>query len=136
MNSNTILIVEDDAAALLLTRRALSRELPGTELDVAEDGEKASTKIKQAADNGQLPAVILLDWNLPRKHGREVLAEIRQNVATQDLPVVIVTSSSAEPDKTEAFALGASCFVQKSPAFNEFKQTLTDTCRKYLPAQA
>lgn len=132
MGNPTVLIVEDDAAALMLTRRVLSKELGLIEPDVAVDGAEAVEKITSAVQSGNLPVVVLLDWNLPKKHGREVLAEIRNNEVTADLPVIIVTSSNAGPDRDEAFDLGANDFVHKSLSLDEFKQSLADTCKKYL----
>ena len=135
MSTPSVLIVEDDAAALTLTRRVLSRARPNLNLLVAMDGEEAIVKILEAERNKQLPLIILLDWNLPKKHGREVLAEVRANPGTQGVPVVIVTSSNAEPDQSEAMALGANEFVHKSLSLDEFRQALTATCDKYLGAE-
>lgn len=132
MTTPSILIVEDDAAALMLTRRVLSKTSPDLNLLVAMDGEEAIEKVLEAERNNQLPLVILLDWNLPKKHGREVLAEVRNNPGTAGVPVVIVTSSNAEPDKSEAIELGANEFVHKSLSLDEFRNSLTATCDKYL----
>ncbi|MDD9892378.1 MAG: response regulator [Gammaproteobacteria bacterium] len=132
MSQPNVLIVEDDAAALMLTRRVLSKELGLLEPDVAVDGAEAVSKITHAVETGNLPIVVLLDWNLPKKHGREVLTEIRNNPVTANLPVIIVTSSNAGPDQEEAFGLGANDFVHKSLSLDEFKTSLADTCRKYL----
>lgn len=132
MTTPTVLVVEDDAAALMITRRVLANQFSGVEPEVAADGAEAVAKITTAVETGHMPLVVLLDWNLPKKHGREVLTEIRNNPVTANLPVVIVTSSNAGPDKQEAFDLGANDFVHKSLALAEFKQSLTETCQKYL----
>lgn len=133
MGQPTVLIVEDDAAALLLTRRVLSQSRPDLHLMVAMDGEEAINQVMEAERKQQLPLIILLDWNLPKKHGREVLAEVRAHPGTQGVPVVIVTSSNAEPDKTEAMDLGANEFVHKSLSLDEFRESLISTCDRYLP---
>jgi len=134
MEQPTVLIVEDDAAALLLTRRVLSQWRPDLNLMIAMDGEEAIQQVMEAERQQKLPLMVLLDWNLPKKHGREVLAEVRNHPGTQGVPVVIVTSSNAEPDKSEAMNLGANEFVHKSLSLDEFRQSLINTCDKYLPA--
>lgn len=135
MTNPTILIVEDDAAALMLTRRVLSKTINNINIDVAVDGEEAITKIRSAAEENRLPFLVLLDWNLPKVHGREVLAEVRRDPRMAEMPIVIVTSSNAGPDKAEAFNLGANDFVQKSLSLNEFRDNLSATCRKYMTEQ-
>lgn len=132
MSQSTVLIVEDDAAALMLTKRVLSQTRPDLNLMIAMDGEEAISQVMEAERLEQLPLIILLDWNLPKKHGREVLAEVRAHPGTQGVPVVIVTSSNAEPDKSEAMSLGANEFVHKSLSLDEFRESLTNTCDKYL----
>jgi CheY-like chemotaxis protein len=132
MSNPTILIVEDDAAALMLTRRVLNKAIPEAHIEVAVDGDEAINSVLKAAEENRLPLVMLLDWNLPKRHGREVLQTIRQDPRSKDLPVVIVTSSNAEPDKSEAFSLGANNFVHKSLELSEFRDNLTATCKQDL----
>lgn len=134
MKPYTILVVEDDAAALMLTKRVLRKSLPDANIEVAMDGEEAIRAVNASTEaDATLPIIVLLDWNLPRKHGREVLAEIRANPKTTDLPIIIVTSSNAGPDQHEAFDLGANDFVQKCLSLDEFRENLSKTCQKFLP---
>ena len=102
-----------------IQRREVAERLPHrdarvlTNLYVANDGEQAITFLKDEARNG-LPDLIILDLNLPRMDGREVLAEIKTDPKLRHIPVLILTTSRAEQDIRSAYDLHANCFITKA----------------------
>ena len=118
----SILLVEDNAADVFFVREALRSEGIDTDLIVAQDGEKAVEFIKSAEDSRDAPCpqVILLDLNLPGMDGREVLAEIKADPSLAIIPVVILTTSSAEQDILRTYQLHANCFITKPVDFQQF----------------
>lgn len=117
-----VLLVEDDAGDILMTREAFDGHPLDTALHVARDGHEAMNLLRAAGTGGAMPVpdVVLLDLNLPRKGGHEVLAEIRGEHTLTHLPVVVLTTSSAESDVLESYRLHANAFVTKPSGFNEF----------------
>jgi two-component system, chemotaxis family, response regulator Rcp1 len=111
----SILLVEDNPFDVNVIRRALRDSGVNFELDVVSDGEQAlSLLTKEAETSGYtLPSVILLDWNLPRVSGSEVLAYIRQNDRLRGIPVVVVTSTNSPADVREIRKLGANAHFRK-----------------------
>lgn len=111
-----VLLVEDNPGDADLTREALESNRLHLDLTVAVDGVQALEMLK----GGARPDLILLDLNLPRKNGREVLAEIKQDPELKSIPIVILTSSDTESDIARSYELGANCYVTKPvdlPAF-------------------
>jgi CheY-like chemotaxis protein len=126
---NRILLVEDNDADEALTLRALSRVNLANEVDVARDGQQALDYLfaqgPYAHRAGEpLPAVVLLDVNLPRLNGLEVLQRLRADPRTALLPVVILTSSDEERDRLASYQNGANSFVRKPVDFAEFSETV------------
>lgn len=115
------LLVEDNRADVLLVQEALALyELPVV-LHVLDDGEKAFEFIERAeAGLGPFPQILLLDLNLPKRTGQEVLQRIRQSPKCKDIPVLIITSSNSIRDRNELAALGASEYFSKPPDYHEF----------------
>jgi|SRR5581483_5475640 len=111
----SILLVEDNRSDVNVIRRALRDSGISFELDVVSDGEEAlSFLTKEAEVSGYaLPSIILLDWNLPRVSGSEVLAYIRQNDRLRGIPVVVVTSTNSPADVREIRKLGANAHFRK-----------------------
>ena len=116
-----ILLVEDNPADVRLTREALKEAR--VRLQVARDGVEAMALLR-AAPAAQRPDLILLDLNLPRKDGREVLQEIKQDDALRHIPVVILTTSQAEQDVLQSYRLGASAFITKPVEIDRFFQVV------------
>lgn len=116
-----ILLVEDNPDDERLTIRALRRGRVTNPIQVARDGEEALTLL--FSDN-LLPSVILLDLKLPKVDGLDVLQRIRDNVQTQLLPVVVLTSSSEERDIIESYSLGANSYVRKPVDFDQFNNAV------------
>lgn len=117
-----ILIVEDNPGDVELAREALETNQIKNELHVAEDGEQALKFLKKEEpyQDAPRPDLILLDLNLPKKDGREVLKEIKDDPSLRLIPVVILTSSNAEEDILRSYNLHANCYVTKPLDFNQF----------------
>jgi two-component system response regulator len=115
--SKTILLVEDNLDDVELTLRAFKKSQIANEIIVAHDGAEALDLLLPANPNPEnppsLPAVVLLDLNLPKVKGLEVLRRIRANDRTRLLPVVILTSSRQEQDVMESYFLGANSYIRK-----------------------
>jgi two-component system response regulator len=125
VNQGKILLVEDSRDDVELTLRAFKSNNIKNEIVVAADGVQALEFLygadgKKLAD--PLPSIVLLDLNLPRVNGLEVLQRIRAHDKTRTLPVVILTSSTEERDLVEGYKLGANSYVRKPVDFAEFTQ--------------
>ncbi len=125
MKNKVILLVEDNADDVVLTRRALTRHKIANEVVVAKDGAEAldylfGTGRHAGRDLSVQPQVILLDLNLPKIGGLEVLRRIRSEASTRLLPVVILTTSSEERDMISGYSLGANSFIRKPVDFEQF----------------
>jgi CheY-like chemotaxis protein len=117
-----ILLVEDSPADVLIAREALSEARLLNKIHVAEDGVHALEFLRRQGKftSAPRPDLILLDLNLPRKNGREVLAEIKSDPALQAIPVVVLTTSRAEEDVLKSYKLNANCYVVKPVEFDHF----------------
>jgi CheY-like chemotaxis protein len=117
-----ILLVEDNPGDADLAREALEESKFNNDLHVVDDGEKAMAFLRREGvyANAPRPGLILLDLNLPRKDGREVLAEIKADDDLKRIPVVILTTSSAEKDVLKSYDLHANCFITKPIDLNQF----------------
>lgn len=124
MNPGKILLVEDNPDDVALTMRALKHHNIKNEVVVASDGVEALTYLfgSDTVIPGDLPAVVLLDLNLPRVNGLEVLQKIREDSRTRILPVVMLTSSDEERDVLASYDLGANSYVRKPVDFVEFTE--------------
>ena len=117
-----ILLVEDNPADVRLTREALSDARISNNVHVAVDGEQAIAFLRgegEYADRVR-PDLILLDLNLPRKDGREVLAIIKQDTSLRRIPVVVLTTSQAQEDIAKSYDLHANCYINKPVDFDRF----------------
>ncbi len=129
MDNKTILLVEDNADDEALTFRALMKNNIGNQMVVAHDGVEAldylfATGAYSGRDVNLIPQVILLDLNLPKISGLEVLRQLRANERTKHLPVVILTSSNEEQDRLRSYDLGANSYVRKPVDFNQFIESV------------
>ena len=121
-----ILLVEDSDSDARLAQAALNRlEIPN-HVHHVEDGEEAVAFLRREMPFAQAPrpSLILLDLNLPRKSGLEVLAEIKADQSLRDIPVVVMSTSKAEEDVTRSYELKANCFVTKSLDYGTFSETV------------
>ena len=117
-----ILLVEDDPGDVLMTREAFAHHKIRNPLHVAEDGVEAMRFLKREGPFGTAPrpGLILLDLNLPRKDGRELLGEIKQDPRLCTIPVVVLTTSEAEEDILRSYELHANAYVTKPVDFDRF----------------
>ena len=117
-----ILLVEDNPGDVRLTIEALAEGKVRNHISVASDGVAALSFLRDegAASGAPRPDLILLDLNLPRKDGREVLAEIKDDPQLHQIPVVILTTSSAEEDIVKSYNLNANCYVTKPVDLTQF----------------
>jgi two-component system, response regulator len=120
----TILIAEDDEDDYLLTIEALKEAGIDNAVHWVKDGDEVIEYLTSLTDenNGasrELPGLILLDLNMPKKDGREALAEIKSNPKLRRIPVIVMTTSSAESDIAKSYDLGVNSFIQKPVRFGE-----------------
>ena len=110
-----ILLVEDNPGDARLTREALALSKVRNNLHHVRDGEEAVAFLRRQNGYGNAPTpdLVLLDLNLPRRDGREVLEDIKNDAALKHIPVVILTSSQAEEDILRSYRLHANCFITK-----------------------
>ncbi|MEZ5644605.1 MAG: response regulator [Burkholderiaceae bacterium] len=115
-----ILLVEDNPMDLDLTLRAFARKKFSNEIQVARDGEEALAFMERWDAGAALPAVILLDINLPKINGLEVLQRLRAHESYRRIPVVVLTSSREDRDLKTAYDLGANSYIEKPVSFSKF----------------
>jgi CheY-like chemotaxis protein len=117
-----ILLVEDSPSDAELTLEALHEAKVANRLNVVEDGVYAMEFLRRQGPwaNAPRPDVILLDLNLPRKDGREVLAEIKNDDDLKSIPVVVITNSRAEQDVLRSYNLHANCYITKPVDLQQF----------------
>jgi chemotaxis family two-component system response regulator Rcp1 len=122
-----ILLVEDNPADAFLTREALSQEkINNSNLSVVMDGQEAISFLRQDGKYAGVsrPDLILLDLNLPKKDGRTVLGEIKEDPSLKHIPVVVFTSSAAPRDILQAYTLYANCYIIKPLDLDNFFQVV------------
>jgi two-component system, chemotaxis family, response regulator Rcp1 len=117
-----ILLVEDNPGDVRLTQEALKDGRVLVNLTVAADGVEAMEVLRRQGVHAgkRLPDLIVLDLNLPRKNGREVLEEIKADEDLKRIPVIVMTTSKAEQDVHKAYNLNANCYVTKPVDLDEF----------------
>ena len=117
-----VLLVEDNPGDVRLTREALRDGKVQNNLSVVPDGVEALAFLRRQGKYAAAPRpdLILLDLNLPKKDGREVLEDIKADPALQRIPVVVLTSSEAERDIAQAYALHANCYITKPVDLDQF----------------
>ncbi len=114
----SVLLVEDDPGDVVLIEEAFEHNKVRNALTIVGDGVEAMEWLR-APDNPR-PDLILLDLNLPRKDGREVLAEVKQDERLRSIPVVVLTTSEAEEDVLRSYKLHANAYVTKPVDFDRF----------------
>ena len=118
-----ILLVEDNLGDVRLTQETLKEFEQQNHISVAKDGVEALAFLRREGPyvNAAHPDLILLDLNLPKKGGREVLAEIKTDEQLRRIPVVVLTTSSAEQDVLEMYDLHANCYITKPVDLDQFR---------------
>ncbi len=117
-----ILLVEDNPMDLDLTLRAFSKKKFTNHVQVARDGEEALAFIPRWEAGEALPAVILLDINLPKVNGLEVLRQLKAHERFRRIPVVVLTSSREDKDLKTAYDLGVNSYIEKPVSFSKFME--------------
>ncbi|MDX2242574.1 MAG: response regulator [Leptolyngbyaceae cyanobacterium bins.302] len=117
----TIFLIEDNRGDIRLIQEALKSTAAQCEVVVARDGMEAMAYLRQDGDyaNAIRPDLILLDLNLPKKDGREVLAEIKADLTLKHIPVVVLTTSRNEEDILKSYDLHVNCYISKSRNLSE-----------------
>lgn len=117
----TIFLIEDNRGDIRLIQEALKSTAAQCEVVVARDGMEAMAYLRQDGDyaNAIRPDLILLDLNLPKKDGREVLAEIKADPSLKHIPVVVLTTSRNEEDIFKSYDLHVNCYISKSRNLSE-----------------
>jgi two-component system, chemotaxis family, response regulator Rcp1 len=121
-----ILLVEDNPVDVMMTKEVFASGRICNNLYVVEDGEEAIDFLYRRGKYSSmpLPDVILLDLNLPRKDGREVLAEIKEDESLRHIPIIVLTTSEDEDDILNSYELQANCFITKPVDMDQFTQVL------------
>jgi len=120
IQNHPILLIEDNPMDVDLTRRAFSRRKVINAIEVARDGEEAIAYIQRWEAGETWPVVILLDINLPKINGLEVLRELKTHPMLQKIPVIVLTSSGEDRDIQKAYSLGANSYIVKPVDFEKF----------------
>jgi two-component system, chemotaxis family, response regulator Rcp1 len=127
MTPNTrILLVEDNEGDIVLTLKAMEKVDLRNSIDVVRDGEKALEFLNKEGPykNAETPGLILLDINLPRLNGKEVLATVKSYGDLRMIPVIMLTTSNAEADIMQSYYHHANCFITKPADFGDFMKVI------------
>lgn len=122
MKPISILLVEDNPGDIYLTQEAFRESKFSNSLQVVKNGIECMEFLRRRGkySEAQMPDVILLDLNLPKKNGREVLAEIKRDDRLKYIPVIVLTSSQNEKDIRSSYELNANCYITKPVDYDEF----------------
>jgi CheY-like chemotaxis protein len=129
-----VLLVEDDEGDVLMTREAFEHYKIRNTLHVVSDGEQALHFVRRTGDyaDAPRPGLIMLDLNLPRRSGLEVLAELKDDPELRVIPVVILTTSQAEEDILRSYRLHANAYVTKPVDFERFIEVIRQIDRFFI----
>jgi len=124
MKNVHILLVEDNEGDILLTVEALEEGRIANVIEIARDGQEAIDKLEIDLKNNQLPDLILLDINLPKLNGHEVLEKLKKNENFKHIPVIILSTSSSEIDILKSYSNHANCFITKPVEIEDFVKAI------------
>ncbi len=124
-----ILLVEDNPDDVAITRRALSKGALDDKLIVARDGQEALDMLHRRGDYAgpsavPFPDLILLDLNLPRVDGREVLKEVKADMTLKRIPIIVLTTSQSDEDIVNTYGLGVNTYIRKPVNFDRFQEVV------------
>jgi CheY-like chemotaxis protein len=119
-----ILVIDDEPNDVDLMKRSFINSKIVNNITVARDGEEAMQALRQEGIyiKSKRPDLVILDLNMPKKNGHQVLIEIRQDPELKDIPVVIMTTSGANEDISDSYKEGANCYIQKPLDIDKFKE--------------
>lgn len=129
-----VLLVEDDPGDVVMTREALAESKVMNQLHVVSNGEDAMRFLRREApyEDAPRPGLVLLDLNLPRLDGREVLALVKGDPELRRIPIVVLTTSQAEEDVLRSYDLHANAFVTKPVDFDRFLEVVRQVDNFYI----
>ncbi|HXW44912.1 MAG TPA: response regulator [Streptosporangiaceae bacterium] len=129
-----VLLVEDDPGDVLMTKEAFEHYRIRNPLHVVGDGERAMQFLRRDGDYSEAPrpGLILLDLNLPRRNGLEVLADLKSDSDLLSIPVVVLTTSQAEEDILRSYALHANAYISKPVDFDRFTDVIRQINKFFL----
>jgi CheY-like chemotaxis protein len=129
-----ILLIEDNPGDVRLTEEGFREAKALHNIHVVPDGEQAMAFLRQEGKftNAPRPDLVLLDLNLPRKDGREVVSEVKQDAALRRIPVIVFTTSRAESDVLASYNAHANCYVTKPVDFDDFLEVIESIRRFWL----
>jgi CheY-like chemotaxis protein len=129
-----VLLVEDDPGDVLMTREAFEHYRIRNTLHVVGDGEQAMLFLRRAGEYTGMPrpGLILLDLNLPRRNGLEVLADLKSDAELLSIPVVVLTTSQAEEDILRSYSLHANAYISKPVDFDRFNDVIRQINKFFL----
>jgi CheY-like chemotaxis protein len=129
-----VLLVEDDPGDVLMTREAFEHFRIRNTLHVVGDGEQALQFLRQSGDYTSMPrpGLIILDLNLPRRNGLEVLADVKSDAELLSIPVVVLTTSQAEEDILRSYSLHANAYISKPVDFDRFNEVIKQINKFFL----
>jgi CheY-like chemotaxis protein len=120
-----ILLVEDSPSDVRLIKEAMRDTPVPVQITVAQDGVEATDYLSQVEEGSAVrPDLMLLDLNLPRKNGREVLADVKGRPALKQIPVLVMTSSQSDDDVEQAYSLNANCFITKPADLQHYQSVV------------
>jgi CheY-like chemotaxis protein len=125
-----ILLVEDNPHDVEITVRALRKGQITSRLSLAQDGQEALDMLQDLKAHGESPSLILLDLNLPKVSGIEVLEKIKSDPRLRHIPVIVLTTSTRAEDVMRTYDLGVNTFISKPVRFDDFLRVVT-TIREY-----
>jgi CheY-like chemotaxis protein len=133
-----ILIVEDNPADVRLMREALKEIRPPINIHVAQDGEEALQFLRREGHytSAPMPAMVFLDFNLPRANSRDVLREIKRDISLRPIAVIVLTTSDVASDVLDAYHLHANCYVRKPSDLDAFLSTIQIAAHFWLNVAA
>ena len=128
MNPIEVLLVEDSEADAVMVEETLLDSKLRMNLSVVHDGVEAMQYLRKEGvyQSRRIPDLVILDLNLPKKDGREVLAEIKEDDRFKQIPVVVLTTSSAEEDIVRSYKLHANCYITKPLDFDQFAKIVAN----------
>jgi CheY-like chemotaxis protein len=136
--SPTLLLVEDNLADQEMTRRALARADAGIQLQIVNDGEEALDYLLRrdiySTGSHPTPDVVLIDLNLPKISGKDLIRQVRASEAIRHVPLIVLSTSQAEEDVLESYRLGCNSYLIKPSRFDQFVGTMEHVIRYWLRA--
>lgn len=132
ISKKTIVIVDDDADDREIIRDAFDAGGDGIDYQFMENGDRLMQYLATISAQGNLPALILIDLNMPGKDGRTALREIKQDSQLLSIPIIVFTTSSSARDRQATYTMGANCFITKPDTFNKLVELAASIRRLWL----